>query len=212
MQPTMSFTLAGGPGVRITVVQTEDGKLQVTAALNAGPVVGDLRGLFFHLGDESLLGGLSVTGSTSPVGTVQQAANGVSNLGGGVNMAGASSAFDMGIAFGTASAAGADDIRSVTFTLQHASQALTLEDFSGVKFGAVVSSVGTGGGPRVMTVKATGTAPEVESSPNTPPQAGDDSVAAAEDGTTVLAGLLSNDTDADSDSLAIAAVTQPAKG
>ncbi|WP_137181977.1 Ig-like domain-containing protein, partial [Roseomonas sp. AR75] len=51
-----------------------------------------------------------------------------------------------------------------------------------------------------------------ETPDNSAPEAGDDSVAAAEDGTTVLAGLLSNDTDADSDSLAIAAVTQPAKG
>ncbi|PWS36886.1 hypothetical protein DFH01_08310, partial [Falsiroseomonas bella] len=211
MQPTMSFSLAGGPGVRITVVQTDAGKLQVTASLNPSVLVGDLRGLFFQVADESLLGGLSVTGATSAVGTVQQSANAVSNLGGGVHMLGAAPAFDMGIVFGTASAAGADDIRSVTFTLEHATTDLTLDLFSSAQFGAVVGSVGAGSGPRFGTVRATGTAPVVESD-NTAPEAGNDSVTAAEDGTTTLSTLLDNDSDADTDSLTITAVTQPAKG
>jgi hypothetical protein len=210
MQPTLTFTLAGGPGIRITVVQTLDGKLQVTAALNPSAVVGDLRGLFFHVADESLLGGLSVTGGTSAIGTVRQGANAVSNLGGGVNMLGVAPAFDMGIVFGTASAAGADDIRSVTFTLEHTTAALTLDLFSSAQFGAVIGSVGTSGGPRVGTLKATGTAPVVESA-NAPPEAGNDSVMAAEDGTTVL-DVLGNDSDADNDSLTIVAFTQPSLG
>jgi VCBS repeat-containing protein len=211
MLPTMSFSLAGGPGVRVAVQQTADGKLQVTASLNPSVLVGDLRGLFFHIGDESLLGGLSVTGGTTPIGTVRQGANAVSNLGGGVHMLGAAPAFDMGIVFGTASAAGADDIRSVTFTLEHAITALTLDLFSSAQFGAVIGSVGTSGGSRLGTVRATGTAPLVESD-NVPPEAGNDSANAAEDGNTPLSALLDNDSDANSDSLTITAVTQPAKG
>ncbi|MFO1326007.1 MAG: hypothetical protein U1F56_01515 [Rubrivivax sp.] len=136
MDPSFSFNLSGGPGVRVDVVQLAGGKLRVTATVNAASQVGDLRGLFFHVSDQSLLGGLSITGATSPVGTVQQSANAVSNLGGGVSMVGPNAPLDVGIAFGTASIVGADDIRSVSFTLEHSTQSLSLALLQQMAFGA----------------------------------------------------------------------------
>ena len=206
MDPTISFNLAGGPGVRVTVVQTADGKLRITAALNASPTVGDLRGLFFHVTDQSLLGGLSVTGATSPVGAVQQSANAVNNLGAGVNLLGASAPMDVGISFGTASALGADDIRSVTFTLEHATQALSLGFLQQAQFGAVLTSVGTGAAPRVGLVKAIGTSPA-----NSAPVAADNADSVAEDG--VLNGsVVSLVTYAQGDALTYSLVGGPVAG
>ncbi len=206
MQPTMSFNLLGGPGVRVTVVQTEDGRLEVTASVLAGGLVGDLRGLFFHVTDQSLLGGLSVSGGTSPLGALHTGANAVSNLGAGVSMAGAAQPFDAGLTFGSASAAGADDIRSVSFTLSHASQALTLDSLAGMQFGAVLTSVGIQGGARFGTTKATGLAPV-----NLAPDAVNDSATVGEEGSVAVA-VLGNDTDPHHDALAIQSFTQPSAG
>lgn len=206
MRPSMTFTLAGGPGVRITVVQTPDGKLQITASLVSSTIVGDLRGLFFQVNNEALLGGLSVTESTSNVTGLQQNANAVSNLGAGVNTLGATRASDVGIAFGTASTEGADDIRSVTFTLSHATEALTLDFLSQMQFAAVIGSVGPAGGARNATVRAVGTAPA-----NAPPTAVNDAVTVAE-GASVTIDVVANDTDPNNDALAVSAFTQPAKG
>lgn len=206
MNPSMTFNLAGGPGIRVTVVQMPDGTLQITASLISTAIVGDLRGLFFQVSNENLLGGLSVTASTSGVTRFAQNANAVSNLGSGVNTLGAARASDVGIAFGTASASGADDIRSVTFTLAHATEALTLDFLSQMQFAAVIGSVGPAGGPRSATVRAVGSAPA-----NAPPLAQDDTATVAEGGSVTI-DVLANDTDPTNDALTIAGFTQPAKG
>lgn len=206
MRPTFSFTLVGGPGVRVTVVQTEDGKLQITASVIAGGLLGDLRGLFFHVKDEGLLAGLQVSDGTSPLTAFQTGANAVGNLGGGVSMLGAARPFDAGVAFGTASTAGDDDIRSVTFTLSHASQALTLEALAGMQFGAVMTSVGAAGGARNGTIRAVGSSPV-----NLNPDAVDDSAGTGEEGSVAIA-VLANDTDPHHDILSIQSFTQPSAG
>ncbi|MCC6990387.1 MAG: cadherin-like domain-containing protein, partial [Acidobacteria bacterium] len=206
MPANMSFHLTGGPGVRITVTQLPDGKLQVTAAINAAALVGDLRGLFFHVADASLLGGLSVSDATSPVSAFQQSANAVSNLGAGVTMAGSAQPFDVGIAFGTASAAGADDIRTVSFTLDHDTQALTLDTVAQLQFGAVLTSVGAAAGARFATIRATGASPG-NVAPTATPDTG-----TVDEGQSVLLDVLLNDTDPTSDPLTITAFTPPAAG
>lgn len=206
MNPSMTFNLAGGPGVRVTVVQMPDGTLQITASLISTAVAGDLRGLFFQVSNESLLGGLSVTASTSSVTGFQQNANAVSNLGSGVNTLGAARASDVGIAFGTASTSGADDIRSVTFTLAHATESLTLDFLSQMQFAAVIGSVGPAGGPRSATLRAVGSAPA-----NAPPLAQNDAATVTEGGSVTI-DVLANDSDPTNDALAITGFTQPAKG
>lgn len=168
--PSTRFTLAGGPGIGITVVQTAEGTLRITATLQPGAVVGDLRGLYLHLAHENLVGGLAVSDASSPVTAFQQAVNGVSNLGAGISLSGAATPTDVGLAFGTASVAAADDLRSVSLTLSHASQALSLHDIDSMGFAAVLTSVGMATGPRMAVLKPVGRA-----GANTAPTAGDDS-------------------------------------
>ena len=206
MTASISFTLPGGPGLRITATQLEDGRLRIDAGLtSAGSLVADLRGLFFHIGTESLLAGLQITGAQ--VTGQQVLANGVSTLTAGVSMVGAARPFDAGVLLGSASAAGADDIRSTTLFVGHATQALTLDLLSRVQFGAVLGSVGADGGPRVGLVKLSATAPAV----NAAPLANADSFSVAED-QSVTMDVLANDRDANLDPLSIVSFTQPSAG
>lgn len=152
------FSGAGGFDARATVTEV-NGSLQFDVeVLNDGGAIGDLRALFFHIADESLLPGLTISGAD--VTEVQTSANGVISLGNGANMNGGFGAFDVGVEFGTPGAS-PDDIRQTSFTLSHASQALTLDLLAGKDFGLRVTSVGPEGGARCGSLKLGGSATPV---------------------------------------------------
>src|SRR5690606_1554237 len=106
---TVEFFLQGEPGTLINVTETAEGTLDfrvrvidIIGGPGDKPDIGDLRGLFFHVSDESLLGTLSIEGRD--VTDLGIGANKVSNLKGGANMNGAgkpATPFDVGIEFGT---------------------------------------------------------------------------------------------------------------
>ncbi len=188
-----SSTSSNSAVVQISITVNGDGTVTFTVTQQAG-YVGDLRGLFFDLGDESLLSGtLSVLGSDV---TDRQFGNdSVTNLGDGANMSGLVGdygGYDVGVEFGSSGLRGTDDIRVTTFTLGSSLRPLTLADFSNVSFGARVTSVGLDSNldgtfetSRLLSSK-TGEVTFVAISPT------NDSVAAVEDGVTT-GNLLTND-------------------
>ncbi|MGF1640170.1 MAG: Ig-like domain-containing protein [Rhodospirillales bacterium] len=204
---TLSFSLDGQPSVIITVRETGDGGLSFTVAVDTSSgMVGDLRGLFFHVGDENLLGGLTVAGDD--VTDSAATADAVSDLGHGANVRGVGDGpFDVGVEIGTRGIAG-DDIQTTTFVLTHDSVPLTLELIAGQDFAVRMTSVGTvgeDGDGREDSLKLSGSVPPIDT--NQAPDARDDLVATDED--TVLSGnvLVDNghgpDGDPDGDPLTV---------
>ena len=148
------FTGPNGLTAKAEVVEL-NGELVVTVSvLEEGGDIGDIRGLFFDVSDESLLSGMTATGSD--VTGQDFDANNVTNLGGGNNVNGsvliALGAFDGGITSGTPGI-GSDDVRSTTFTLSHSSQALTLDLLSNQDMALRLTSVGEEGGSRGDSLK-----------------------------------------------------------
>jgi len=124
--------------------QSSPGDLVFTlSVIGPGSTVGDLRGFFLNLADESLLPGLTITGPN--VTGSQIAANAVTGVGHGNNILGGGSPCpcDLGIELGTPGIS-KDDLRMVTFTLSHATRALDLTLVSGQTFGVRATSVGEG--------------------------------------------------------------------
>lgn len=127
----------------------------------------DLRGLFFHIRDESLLSGLSITSTSPYITQVVTNANSVLDLGGGGNLKGnknssnsfGAGGFDVGVEIGTQGEK--DDIRSATFMVSHATQKLSLADFAEQGFGVRMMSVGTSANQRGGSSKFTGIAPSL---------------------------------------------------
>jgi hypothetical protein len=192
---SITFTIPAklGVGVQVTAVENADGNLDFTVdVLGTAKHAADLRGLFFHLADESDLAGLKIIGGDGLITGTQIRANGVIDLGNGNNLHGAANPFDVGIAFGTAGK-GQDFIKGpVHFTLD-AESPLTLDDISHVLFGARLTSVGD---------KLTFLAPAA-------PDAIDDPVNTAtttHEDTQIIIPVLANDTDADGDKLTITGV------
>lgn len=178
---SLEFFIAGEPGAKVTVTEAADGslvfKVEVVDQISGGGDavdIADLRGLFFHVADESLLGGLVVTGAD--VTQARAEADGVSNLGAGVNMEGREhQPFDLGVEFGTPGV-GTDDLRETTFILHHATKPLTLELIAGQWFGVRMTSVSDNGLGRELSLKLvgqagqpSGIAPPVEEPNPTPP-------------------------------------------
>jgi len=115
----------------------DPGKLVLTLEIT-GPegTLGDLIGLVAHVNDESLLSGLSATGPY-----VTDSMFLANQLGG---PGGASPCYcDLRLEFGTPGIL-QDDLRSVTFTLSHATQALDVSFLVGRSFGVDAGSVGIG--------------------------------------------------------------------
>ena len=131
------FTIPGKVGVQVTATEN-DGKIDfIVDALGAD----DLRGLFFHF-NELKLAGLQLTGGDGWITGTQVKANGVINLGQGVNMNGHAAPFDFGIKFGTPGK-GKDLLDDpIHFTLSNAANDLTLDDFAHLQFGARLTSSG----------------------------------------------------------------------
>jgi len=192
---SITFTIPAklGLGVQVTAVETADGNLDFTVdVLGTAKHAADLRGLFFHLADESGLAGLKILGGDGLITGTQIKPKGVIDLGNGNNLHGAANPFDVGIAFGTAGK-GQDFIKDpVHFTLD-AENPLTLDDISHVLFGARLTSVGD---------KLTFLAPAA-------PDAIDDPVNPAtttHEDTQIIIPVLANDTDADGDKLTITGI------
>jgi RTX calcium-binding nonapeptide repeat (4 copies) len=171
---SIQFTIDGEPGTLITVAETETGALafsiKVTDTITSSfdkPDIADLRGLFFHVSNESLLSGLLITGSHVTSSSVS--ANKVIDLKNGVNMNGLGH-FDIGVEFGTPGMS-TDDIQETTFTLTHTSQPLTIEFVTEQGFGARLTSVSDDGIGRELSLKLVGQSPEA---PLLPPPAEDE--------------------------------------
>jgi hypothetical protein len=190
---SLTFVIPGKNGIQITITENA-GKLDFRIEVLGGNAhMADLRGLFFHF-NESKLAGLDISGD-SIITTTQIAANSVINLGQGVNMNGAAQPFDIGLKFGGPGVAHGDAVSGpISFTLAETG-ALTLDDIAHLEFGAMLTSVGGKGTNPPGPAKVTFVAPAA-------PDAIDDSNGTHED-VPVTIDVLSNDTDADGDTLVI---------
>ncbi len=154
---TMTFrvndasTDSTNPSVWVTITETSNGALSFTITQENG-VIGDLRGVFFDVADESLLSTLKVNANSSDIRIGDDL---IRDLGDGSNMnglTGSDKGYDVGIEIGTAGI-GKDDVLGYTFTLSSTARDLTLADFSQVDFGVRLTSVGMISGKRVDSSK-----------------------------------------------------------
>ena len=157
MARSMTFVVndasTGGtnPAVSITITENADGSLSFSVSQSGG-IIGDLRGLFFDVADESLIGTLRTNAATSDF---RQGDDSIKDLGDGANMnglTGSDKGFDVGVEIGSAGI-GKDDIQSYSFNLSSTARALTLDDFENVDFGVRLTSVGVIGGSRTDSSK-----------------------------------------------------------
>ena len=207
---TKSFdisTVTGDPAkARITLTELPNGTIRVKVDVIDG-TIGDLRGLFFNISDESLVNGLSVSGDE--VTDSKFKVNNVSNLAGGLNINGTHTDFDGGVEIGT-SGIGKDDIQSTTFTLSHNSVDLTLDLFENQDFGVRLTSVGVGDN-RNGSSKLVGNVGDINDLPSdindlpVAPNIGDQQNLDADSGISVDASF----TDPDGDSLTYSASGLP---
>ena len=132
------------PAVAVTITENADGTLTFSIR-QIGPISGDLRGFFFDVANESLIGSLSVT-PTAGLTEFRQGNDSVKDLGNGANMQGllgSDGGYDAGVEIGTAGT-GRDEYQSFSFTLSSSKRALTLDDFANVDVGVRVNSVDGG--------------------------------------------------------------------
>jgi Bacterial cadherin-like domain len=207
---TLTFTIPGkngNPGVQIKAVE-DNGSIHFTV-----DVLGDadLRGLFFHLADETKLNGLAVSNESGLITNFVNQANSVINLGQGAEMNGAASPFDVGIRWGSPGPApGSPDYINfpVDFILSNAADNLTLDDIAHVKFGARMDGVK---GPAAKITTISPAAPDAVDDNAPPPSIFEDGASGLGDpshvplGKTGLIEVLANDTDADHDALTVTA-------
>jgi hypothetical protein len=151
-----------GDGVDVQLVFDDasagPGEIEIRIEVSADPNIGDLRGVFLDIADDTLLSGLSATGAD--VVDARFAAMGVSNLGNGANVNGDGPCpCDLGVEFGSAGI-GTDDIRSTSFVLAHTSMGLSLSQFSNQTVAVRLTSVGLLGGARNDSSKIAGLVPE----------------------------------------------------
>ena len=116
----------------------------------------DLRALFIDINDESLLSGLSVTGSD--VTDFDFDANSVDNLGGGAVISPAGP-YDIGVEIGT-SGITPDDIQMTMFVFSHSTMDLSIDNFLGQSMGIRGMSTGLEGGSRSGSSKLTNEVPD----------------------------------------------------
>lgn len=211
---SITFTIPGinkSPAVAVKAVEVNGTLVFMLDVLSTSKLPADLNGLFFNFNNPQLLNGLTYSGeSVSAFDT-----GNVIDLGHGVNLKGAATPFDVGLAFGTPGI-GQEHITSTTFILSNPNGNLTLDDIANVEFGARLSSISSKGGGAGNPAKLVTTAPAA-------PDALDDVYTIFEDGqpdlnspshtpsATVLE-VLANDTDADGDVLTITQVSEPLHG
>jgi hypothetical protein len=128
---SITFTLAGSPGVTITVIE-DAGNLDFTLNVNTNDAKkGDLSGLFFdltHTTSNNKLSTLSVTGPN--ITQFVHQAGAVMNLTNGVNLDGLHLPnFDVGMEFGLAGiGSNHQNIQSESFVLSDAKHDLSIDD------------------------------------------------------------------------------------
>lgn len=162
---TLSFIIEGDVNVEVTLTQLDDNNVQVDMEVLSGDdpdatgEIGELRGFFFDVGDDSLLDGMSVSGAD--VTGSNFAANGVSDMGNGGNIHGDASddgAFDGGVKLGS-QGLGKDDIQETSFVLSN-DAGLSINDFAGQDIGLRLTSVGEeGSDDREDSLKLVGEVP-----------------------------------------------------
>ncbi|MFN6518522.1 MAG: PEP-CTERM sorting domain-containing protein [Nostoc sp. CreGUA01] len=152
---SMNFTINDFTGsdtrVKFTLDDLEgSGKVQfkVDYLSTGSNTIADIRGVFFNILNDSLLSGLKIENLAAtdvtakkfgPAGSITSVGSGSNNLNGG------GGSFDIGVEIGQEGIGqGKGDIQSTIFTLSHASQALTLAQFSEQNFGVRLMSVGSG--------------------------------------------------------------------
>jgi len=154
---TMTFRIndastdSTNPSVWVSITEIGNGALSFTITQDGG-VIGDLRGVFFDVADESLLSTLRVSANSTDIRIGDDL---IRDLGDGSNMnglTGTDKGYDVGIEIGTAGI-GKDDILGYTFTVSSTARDLTLADFSQIDFGVRLTSVGMLSGKRVDSSK-----------------------------------------------------------
>jgi len=191
---SVTFTLnmqTGDDGmapVTVTITELGDGTLlfELTNVDDGDDLIADLRGLFFDVADDGLLGTLEFLGAD--ITEIEQDGD-VSNLGGGVSTNGIpDSPYEVGVEFGTSGMA-TDDIQSTSFVLSSSSRDLNLDDISLESIAVRQTSVTDANGTREDSDKLFGDVPYAVN-------AIDDDAYLLED--TVLDGnVFSNDIDLD---------------
>ncbi|PWE18516.1 hypothetical protein DDZ18_02610 [Marinicauda salina] len=147
-----TFILEAEVDTQVRVTEQPDGSLlfEIEVLTDDGSI-GDLRGLFFDF-DDSLLGGLSITGPD--ITDYRIAEDDVVDLGHGANVRGEVAntygRYDAGVEFGTQGIA-QDDIQSTSFTLSHDGVDLTLDMLGDVA--VRLTSVGEIDGDREGSLK-----------------------------------------------------------
>jgi hypothetical protein len=113
--------------------------VQITVTVSDANVIGDLRGVFFHVNGFTLGSSSQITGSDVTGALVS--ANNVKDLGNGANMNGDGNRhiYDVGVAIGT-SGIGANDIQNTVIYV--AWNGLTTANLCGQEFGFRLTSVG----------------------------------------------------------------------
>lgn len=160
----LTFQITGGVNVEITITELADGTLRFDInVLDTTGSIGDLRGVFFDLADDSLTYGMSVTGTD--VTDEMYKIDGVSNTGGGNNVNGdivnEYGKFDVGVEIGTQGISN-DDIQSTSFILSHDTESLSLADLELQDMAIRLTSVGDPDGARNGSLKLGGEVPEAQ--------------------------------------------------
>lgn len=154
-----SFTIMGDVNVKVTLTELDSGDMQFDLeVLEDTGSIGDLRGVFFTMEDDSLADDLSVSGDDVTGSKFED--DGVDKLKGGIkipkDIKDYFGKFDGGVALGSRDLDAIDDdndefdddIRTTSFVVSHDSEPLTYEDFEGQAFVIDVESVGEDGGDR----------------------------------------------------------------
>ncbi|MDG1736923.1 MAG: hypothetical protein P8L68_12735 [Paracoccaceae bacterium] len=159
-----SFTVLGDVNVEVTMLELDNGDMQVDLeVLGDTGQIGDLRGFFFALNDDTLADDIDVVGDDVTRSKFDD--DKVDKLGRDVKLPkdikDFFGKFDGGVEIGSKGLEeghhdddddddedGYDDIRFTSFTLSHDSEALTHEDFEGQPVVINIDSVGEEGGDR----------------------------------------------------------------
>ena len=102
------------PAVAVTVTENADGTVSISLKV-VGGVTGDLRGFFFDVANESRIGTLSVTPTSSGFTEFRQGNDSVRDLGNGANMnglLGSDGGYDAGVEIGKAGTGAATTTRA----------------------------------------------------------------------------------------------------
>lgn len=154
-----TFTLTGDVSVQITVTELDDGSLKFDLFVTEDTgSIGDLNALYLDILDDTLVDGLSVSGTD--VTGEKFKADSVTKIDNFTNINGEVvkdyGKFDLGVQFGT-SGIGTDDIQSTSFILSHDTTALTIDMFTGQDAAVRLTSVGEIDGSRDDSSKIGGT-------------------------------------------------------